>query len=300
MAIIEQSYYTPLDLKNRSIPISEEIYFRWLGVAGIELRWADRVLMLDPFFTRPPIRYVFGGRVQPDRALVGKWVKSCDYLLITHAHYDHLMDVPEVIRLTGVKAYGSPNTCDLLRMQGVPPEFVGEIKGGELIEFDGFKVKALPAEHLHLPVFKPGRLADDLRPPLRLRDYRMDEPYSYYLELGGMRLLAWCGVDGECERAAEVLFLGPLGGGGDYQRLIASVRPRVIVLIHWDDFFRPLSKPVRPSLTPPRWSLPPWRRFDPYAYCSQLEARFPGMRVLVPEVFQPYPLNEIVAFNTPT
>ncbi len=46
----------------------------------------------------------------------------CDFVLVTHAHWDHLMDVPDVVLNTGATALGSANTCQLLALLGVAPE----------------------------------------------------------------------------------------------------------------------------------------------------------------------------------
>ncbi len=83
------------------------VWFRWLGVAGIELRVNEQILALDPFLTRPPFRRMWFGRVRSDSALVVTTIPQCNVILITHAHHDHLMDVPEIIQQTGATAYGA-------------------------------------------------------------------------------------------------------------------------------------------------------------------------------------------------
>jgi L-ascorbate metabolism protein UlaG (beta-lactamase superfamily) len=105
--------------------------FRWLGVAGIELRVEDCVLVIDPFFTRPPFRRLWLGRVRPDQGLIAGKIKQCDFILVSHAHYDHLMDVPEVMRNTGATALGSENACRLLALLGAPAEHIRPIRAGD-------------------------------------------------------------------------------------------------------------------------------------------------------------------------
>src|SRR5258707_12404259 len=84
---------------------------RWLGVAGIELSVDGRTLLIDPFVSRPPARRLWAGRVASDGALVAEKVPRGAVVLVTHAHWDHIMDVPEVARRTGAPVYGSPNAC---------------------------------------------------------------------------------------------------------------------------------------------------------------------------------------------
>ncbi len=166
---------------------------RWLGVAGIELKANEQILVIDPFVTRPPLRRMWWGRVRSDTALAAATVPQGDFVLVTHAHWDHVMDVPAVIEQTRATAYGSPNTCQLLTILGVPEEHLHEIKVGDQLTLGTFQVAIFPAEHglvLGQP-FASGSLAPNLRPPLRMRDYRMDACFSFLIEVGGLRFLDW-------------------------------------------------------------------------------------------------------------
>ena len=99
------------------------ISFRWLGVAGLELSVGNHVMVIDPYFTRFPLRKAFWGRVEPDRKLIAEKIQHCDFVLITHAHFDHLMDAPDVVRNTGAIVMGSPNyvqAAECVRRAGRP------------------------------------------------------------------------------------------------------------------------------------------------------------------------------------
>src|SRR5512143_2910846 len=97
------------------------ITYRWLGVAGLEFTCDAYTLLIDPFFTRPGKAAVLAGRrVLADARLVARHVPRADAVLITHPHYDHLLDVPEVLRQTNAPAFGSPNTQSLLALNGIP------------------------------------------------------------------------------------------------------------------------------------------------------------------------------------
>jgi L-ascorbate metabolism protein UlaG (beta-lactamase superfamily) len=80
------------------------VKFRWLGGAGVELEANGQILAIDPFFTRPPMQALWLSRVSPNRKLVEQYIRKYDYLLISHAHYDHVMDVPIVLEKTGASA----------------------------------------------------------------------------------------------------------------------------------------------------------------------------------------------------
>ena len=73
-----------------------------------------------------------------------------------------------------------------------------------------------------------------------------------------------------------------------YAHLLSNVRPQTLVPVHWDDFFRPLTKPVRTGLLPPQRRLPPLRRLD-LGELRQVVARAaPDVAVFVPEMFRQY------------
>jgi L-ascorbate metabolism protein UlaG (beta-lactamase superfamily) len=275
----------------------EPILFRWLGVAGIELQVGERTLLIDPFVTRPPRRRMWSGRVQPDAALVAAHLPRADVVLVTHAHWDHLLDVPAVACRTGADVYGSPNCCRLLSALGVPHGGIHGIAAGNRLDLTPFAIEVLPAVHttiLRRSVLT-GPLAPTLHPPLRLRDYRMDADFSFSVAAVGHTLLVWSSESVEGAVSADVLFVKPFGARAFYAKLLDAVRPRMLIPIHWDDFFRPLSKPLRPILRPPTQSRRPLRRVDLDGFRRLIGELAPGVEMFVPELFRAYDLCERMA-----
>ena len=120
--------------------------FRWLGVAGLELKAEGQVLVMDPFFTRPTLLSMLRPLVS-NSALIAEKLPECQFVLVTHSHYDHLLDVPEVLRHTGAVVYGSPNTCQLLRLLGVPASQLHEINVGDKLSLGEFMVEVIAGQH---------------------------------------------------------------------------------------------------------------------------------------------------------
>lgn len=268
--------------------------FRWLGVAGLEFATNGQSLLIDPFVTRPPFLRLLAGRTEPNRSLIARHIPQADTVLVTHPHWDHLMDVPEVARRTGATVYGSPNTGALMRALGVPPDRLRPLAAGDRLTLGAFTVAVLPAQHLRVfgrPILA-GTVSSTLRAPARLRDYRMDYDYSFLIEAGGLRLLDWSSETPAGAPPADVLFVKPFGGMPPaYAELLRTVRPRLVVPIHWDDFFRPLVRPLRPSYCPPAWNWPPLRRVDLAMFRVATERLLPGSQVFVPEIFRTYALR---------
>ena len=274
--------------------MDQTVRFRWLGVAGIELRVNEQVLAFDPFLSRPPFHRLWFGRVRANTTLVERTISQCDVILVTHAHHDHLMDVPDIIRQTGAIAFGSSNTCQLLAILGVPGEHFYEIKVGDQFTLGQFHIEVLPSEHLKVPGFASGPLSPELRPPLRIRDYRMDTCFSFLVQIGDQRWLNWSSIRSEPALPANVLWVTSRADAAYYEALLAVVQPRLILPIHWDDLFRPLSKSVRPYWKPPRLGFPPLERENLADFRHIIKQITPEAKVFIPEIFRLYDLNDVL------
>lgn len=274
--------------------MDRSLTFRWLGTAGIELCAAGQVLIVDPYFTRIPMRKLLFGPIRPNQGLIAQSVQRCDFVLVTHAHFDHLMDVPDIVANTSATAFGSANACQLLRLHGTRAENVSEVDAGDELALGTFRVEVRSARHVKLPGFGPGRLAQDLEPPLRARDYVMDSHSSFRISVNSYRLLTDPGVKARDAGAADVLFVSAGLSRSYYQSVLALVRPSVVIPIHWDDFFHPLSEPMVPHWKHPRWRLPPLERVDLAEFVDMIRQLAPDTRVLVPEALRTYQLWEFL------
>lgn len=266
--------------------------FRWLGTAGIELKVRDHILVIDPYLTRFALRRVWFGRVHPAKELIRAQIQECDHVLVTHAHFDHIMDVPDVVRCTNATALGSANSCRLLEACGVLHDQIQELGAGDKLVLADLTIEARQALHLRTPGFAPGPLAPDLEPPLRARDYRMDKCFSFLISANGCRVLTDPGMRPEDAVAADLLFVHTTRKPAYYRSLLEIVRPRVVIPLHWDDFFHPLSKPMRPGWRPPERRFPPLRRVDLAAFRQMIRQMAPKTRVFEPEVLRTYNLAE--------
>ncbi len=271
---------------------------RWLGVAGVELQSDGQILAIDPYFTRMPLRRMLE-RMHSDERLVAAQLPRCDFVLVTHPHYDHLADVPAVVRNTGATALGSANACRLLAALSVPAQQVRHVGVGDSLALGDFKVEVLAGEHGKIPL---GRLfnrslSPHLRLPLRAWDYRMDCCFSFLVHAAGYRMLVGPGNYPAEAPAVDVLCIGVINSPESYRSLLRCARPQVVVPIHWDDLVRPLAQPVRPMLAPPDWTIPPLRRVDLAGFASMIRAMCPTTQVMIPEIFRLYSLKDMLSTN---
>lgn len=273
-----------------------DIKMRWLGTAGLEFSVGDAVLAVDPFFTRPGLLEIIFGRPRSDEALAASRLPRCEHVLITHPHYDHLMDVPAAINTTGAQAYGSPNSCELMALLGVPEAKINLIKPGDHLTLGNIHVQVLLAEHR--PLFgmrlATGPLNMSMKLPLRALDYRMDACFSFNLRVGERSILICSGLSGDPAPPADVLLVAPYGEEGEFKDLLEQVRPKLVIPNHWDDFMRPLSKPVRMLRDPSNWLWPPLRRVDLQAFARIVGDNAPRARLQIPQMFEQYDIETIL------
>lgn len=252
--------------------------FRWLGAAGIEFTYYDQILLVDPFLTRPSLAKVLLNRpLQPDEDLLKKHLPRAQWVLVSHPHYDHLMDVPAIQRLSSARVFGSPNTCSILQSFGVPDRQIEIIQTGDQIDPGPFHIEILPCWHTQTPIDSliNGKLSLNLHPPLRPLEYKMDVDFSFLIQAGDYRLM----VGNEPVGAHDFLFTTPFCPTKRLAEIIRRGRPRVIFPIHWDNFFLPLSH--TPAPLPIRSAS--WQRFQ-----HRVHAISPQIEVKVLNVFATY------------
>lgn len=279
--------------------LTTKLSFRWLGVAGIELHADGRVLVVDPYFTRIRFWQLWLGRPRPDADVVHSYLPHCDDILITHSHYDHLMDAPAVIAGTAARLHGSPNTCALMHACGVPESFIHLVKPGDEMVLGAFHVTALEErEHARLGGYAAGAIPKGLKLPLRVGDFRMDYGLSYQITVDGRRLLTETCLRASDGRPVDVLFTGPYLGKATgeiahYRDILEHYRPRLVIPIHCDDMWQPLTRPAVGQLAPTGKVFPPLARYDRQRFKQLIEAIRPETHVFLPERLKFYNLDEI-------
>ena len=224
----------------------------------------DQVLF-DANVTRPSlVRYLLGSRANTDAALCDRLIEAHDIdrlraIFISHTHHDHVMDAPYIANKCGATVYGSASARNVALGGGVPEERTVVFQHGSRFAVGGFDIRVLKSLHskptvlnndLGMPITKP------LTQPARLRDYREGGSYDFYVECGGKRVLirpSFNYIEGQLDGlSADVLFLGVAGlAKADaatqarfFAETVDKTGARLVIPIHWDNFFSPLAKPV--------------------------------------------------------
>lgn len=233
----------------------------WAGVTTLLISDGTSAVLTDGFFSRPSLLQVGLGRIAPsqpriDGCLGRLGVRSLDAVLPVHTHFDHAMDSAVVAQRTGATLVGGHSAAHIGHR--LPADRVVVATPGESMRLGNFQITLIVGDHCPPDRF-PGVIDAPVDPPVRASVYRCGEAWSAMVAHRpsgrAMLVVGSAGfVPGELAgQRAEVVYLG-IGQLGlqpesylrDYwAETVRTVGARRVVLIHWDDFFRPLDRPLR-------------------------------------------------------
>lgn len=135
-----------------------EIRARYLGVTGWEITDGKTHILIDPYISRvpgPPAderpapagwpgKLSLDDSAVPDTAAIDRHIDRADYILLTHAHYVHILDAPYIARTRKAIIIGNQSVANIARDYGVADEQIITIRGGEDFDFGAFSVRVFP------------------------------------------------------------------------------------------------------------------------------------------------------------
>ena len=235
----------------------------WAGVTTMLVDDGSSALMTDGFFSRPGLATVGLRQIAPspariDGCLERLGVDRLEAVLPVHTHFDHAMDSAVVARRTGAAIVGGTSAAQVGIGGGLPDDRVIVANPGEAVTLGAYEVTLVEAKHCPPDRF-PGVITAPVVPPVKAAAYKCGEAWSTLVHhRPSDRRLLIVGSAGFAPGAlagyrADVVYLG-IGQLGvqpeqylvDYwTETVRTVGARRVVLTHWDDFFRPLTKPLR-------------------------------------------------------
>ncbi|KAA0104187.1 MBL fold metallo-hydrolase [Mycolicibacterium sp. P1-5] len=235
----------------------------WLGVSTLLVDDGTSALLTDGFFSRPALLDVVLRRLTPsasriDYCLNRAKINRLAAVLPVHTHYDHAMDSPLVAARTGARLIGGESAANIARGHGLPSDQIVVAASGEELSLGPFSVTLIESHHCPPDRF-PGAITTPVAPPAKVSAFRCGEAWSTLIHhspsdrrllIQGSAGFRPGALDG---RHADIAYLGvgqlgiqPLPYIEQYwDHTVRAVGARRVVLIHWDDFFRPLTEPMR-------------------------------------------------------
>lgn len=234
----------------------------FLGVASLLIDDGVTQVLTDGFFSRPGLLRVAFGRLAPDPGRICAGLERAGATRVravvpVHSHFDHALDSAAVATSTGARLVGGASTANLGRGGGVPEDRIDVVSDGDALTVGDFRLTFIASEHCAPDRF-PGTIDAPVTPPARATAYKCGEAWSIVVgHTSGHRMLVQGSagyVDGALANVdADVAYLGigQLGKQSDeyihryWEQTVRAVGASEVVLIHWDDFFRPLDRPLR-------------------------------------------------------
>ena len=288
---------------------SAPVTLKYLGAAGWEISDGTTTILIDPYLSRingpaPPGGHSMPGDTRraygwsdiasPDVAAIDAHIKRADFLLITHTHYDHVLDVPYIALKTHAVVIGTESTENVMRAYSVPEEQLITVRGGEDYEFGAFSLKVIPSIHSpldHKRYFSSATAPTGMKAPLTLEQIHPEGgTLAYLIRFDGHQILVFGGMN-YIER--EIVGLEPdvavVGAGAsrkeiyDYSgRLMRDLHyPALVFPTHWDNFLAPYSTSQQTNLDALQ------------SFIQEIVAASPKTKVIVPKYFEAIPLAPV-------
>ena len=235
----------------------------WLGVATLLIDDGTSALMTDGFFSRPSLTSVGLRKLAPsiprvEGCLTRAGVRRLDAVIPVHTHFDHALDSAVVAERTGATLVGGVSAANIGRGHGLPEHQIVTAESGQPVTLGAYEVTLVESQHCPPDRF-PGSITAPVTPPVRASAYRCGESWSVLVRhTPTQRRLLIQGSAGYLPGAlagarADVAYLG-IGQLGVlpehylrqyWEHTVRAVGARTVIGIHWDDFFRPLTQPLR-------------------------------------------------------
>ena len=229
---------------------------RWYGTASVMIESNGFRLAADPFLGIPIEENRFRRQL---RAIP---FRGADAVLVTHGHFDHILDLPRLYNDSFIEIYATATPCHTLMDKGIKLNRLHWIEPNQTLEIGDFSVKVYQGRHCRFDigvVCKTLFKAETFRHPKRLiqllklnGEYPENgETVFYEITVEGkhIQLMGSMGLDPAVDypTGADALIL-PFQGTGCPAKTVAPIikrlQPKAIFLDHYDDAFPPMSDHV--------------------------------------------------------
>ena len=186
---------------------------KWLGCACFELDFGGATVVTDPWIT-------------PNKNTDLTWeaVEKCDYITLSHGHYDHIEDIPPLFeKFQPLVLCGDFTAEPLMNWLNVNPMSIYPMAPGLELDFDAVKIKALFGRHTVLPGTAAERAAEAETHPSTAGD-----PEKIRLRLWGD--LEYRDYLFTMPNGTKVLIWGNRMKKPDQRNILRQVRPDIAIL----------------------------------------------------------------------
>lgn len=243
----------------------------FFGTSTLLFDDGETQLLIDGFLSRPGLGKVAFGKVRSNIPVIQSVIQQYNInrlkgIFVCHSHYDHAMDAPAIAKLTGAGVYGSASTTNICKGEQLSENQTHTFEPGKTYTYGKFTVTVVASKHT--PPFKllgktnatdPNHpnIDEPLPQPAKADKYIEGGTYDFYIKHGNNGIMVKAStnyMEGVLNSyPADVFFLGAamLGLQTDtfknnyYNQTVVATGARTVVPIHWDNFMKPLTKPLQ-------------------------------------------------------
>lgn len=228
---------------------SNSIRVTYLGVNGFQFETDGYALLVDPYFTRIGLwAGALNERIESNPSRVESGLRhvrrKVDAILVTHAHFDHLLDAPEIMRRTHARLVGGPTAIRLAESFGISANECERVRAGSARRIGPWTIRVFAAQHDRLFGKIPFAGRSTSSKPIKASDWTVGEPLAFVIEAAGKRIYVDSGGVPSSPPDSQIghVDLAILGvalpdSRTRFGEAVRKLRPRFIFPSHQDDMF---------------------------------------------------------------
>lgn len=239
---------------------------KFFGVSTLLFDDGQDQILIDGFFSRPMLAKVIFQRIYSDSDLISRIIRQHDLyrtqaILVTHSHYDHALDLSILGNsLTNAQIIGSNSSLNIARGGEVASSQLTQAEPWKVLHIGKFKITPIPSKHT-----PPTAVNDDLGKnitaplvlPARFSDFKEGGSFDYLIENQNYKILVKASTGAIPNQFknlhVDALFIGvaqlsrqsPEFQTQYLKETLSALNPKLVIPIHWDNFFKPLSQPLQ-------------------------------------------------------
>ncbi len=242
------------------------------GTNALYVQTPNITIAIDPYFSR--LEGLLGARfitarIEPNTQSINTFcaqlpIPQC--IIVTHSHFDHILDVPVVAKTTGAHVFGTLSTKNFCLGAGMEDAQISEIKFGDSVDFGSTELTFCESAHSPLPapvemIFAKSapEICTPVKPPYRPHELPVGKSIALLIKHETSSLAVICGGIPDNENIFPVehidCIIVPLGGliwvkrsyrRQFFEKCVARYSPSIVLASHWDNFTLPHTRNVVP------------------------------------------------------
>lgn len=231
---------------------------QWLGVSTLYFSDGQSSFFIDGFFTRPSIKEIITAPLAHDEARMKESldraaIRSAGAVLVSHNHYDHIMDAPWVANRFAALLY-VPD--ELHKQKSLRDATRYPVLGFPHKTFDVGRFKITAVRTQHSPTFLLAQLSEAIQEFFYGVHFEANGSFSFLIkhDCGTFAVIPSANSEGGMfgDQSPQVVFLGigRLGRQNSvyasqyFDQTIGNQSVKYVMPIHWDDFTKPFDSNV--------------------------------------------------------